>query len=385
MHGILAVGALSRDIVPSRFSGRPMSLIGCSSSYPLRKYNQAIQELSERLDASCRSREHALIGGLIFAVVEAYQGRDEMAQMHIHSALSILKSLENTTAGETQCPPDLYRLLHCLSSHSRVNHQPFSSVIRRTPAPIQALQFVSGFRTISEARDSLNSINGSIHSLYRSRVDTRESSRLHSTASLAGATSGLARQLDLWYTHFSALRASSTVDAETTTCIQILLLHYQIAKLCLSSELGPDIYTRQFWHITELSADILRAEERSRAVTTKPQPGHSLDVALAQPLFYTACKCKDGIVRRRAIELLETVDGASLYDTQLLARVARWVMAIEEKAGLESGHSGGVVKEEDMLHDIEVDVADEAGMCNITAWRRDNGSWSKVSGYVHAG
>ncbi|KAI1744942.1 hypothetical protein F4680DRAFT_171040 [Xylaria scruposa] len=382
MHGILAVGALSRDIIHSRFSGRSISLIGYSASYPLRKYNQAIQELNKRLDASCRSRDLALIGSLIFAVVEAYQGRDDMAQMHLQSAFSILGSLGSIPTGEFRTPPDLYRIFNCLFSHHRLNFRSFSSVLHRIPTPIQALTLVSGFETVVEARDSLNSINGAIHSIHRRRaVSAGDSSETHLTEEI----SRLSRQLDLWYTHFSALKARSTADTETTTCTQVLLIHHHIARLHLSDEPEHSIHASQFSSIIELAADILRAEERSRIITSKPTPGHSLDIAITQPLFYTACGCKDGIIRRRAIELLEKVDGASSYDTQLLARVARWVVAMEENASLESGHPVGFVKQEDMLHDIELDVGNEPGGCNITAWRRDNGRWLRVSGYVHAG
>ncbi|KAI0446857.1 hypothetical protein F4803DRAFT_421933 [Xylaria telfairii] len=374
-------------MIPSRFSGRPISLTGYPTSYPLRKYNQAIGELNKRLDASRRGRELALIGSLIFAVVEVYQGRDDMAQMHLRGALSILESPgRSSNTGESHFSPDLYRLFDCLSHH-RVNLRSFSSVIHDTPIPIQTMQFVSEFKTISEALNSLNSISGVIYSLYRRWMpDSGESSQCHPTTSLAGDISRLSRQLNLWYTHFAALRARGTADVETTTCSQILLIHYQIATLCLSSESESGICTRQFSSIIDLSADILRAEERSRAVTTKPKPGHSVGVNVTQPLFYTACKCKDGEIRRRAIELLDTVDGTSLYDTQLLARVARWVVAMEEeKVGFERGHPTGIVKEEDMLHDIELDVDNEAGKCNIIAWRRDNGRWLRVSGYVDAG
>ncbi|KAI0862080.1 hypothetical protein F4860DRAFT_473471 [Xylaria cubensis] len=382
MHGILAVGALGRDRIPSRFSGGSISLTGYSASYPLRKYNQAIQELNKRLDASCRSRDLALIGSLIFAVVEAYQGRDDMARMHLHGALSILESPESATTGDPQTPPDLHRIFNCLFSHPRLNFRSFSSVIHRIPTPIQALPSVLGFKTVNEARDSLNSINGAIHSTYQRRAASAgDSNATHLTEEI----SRLSRQLDLWYTHFSALKARSTADIETTTCTQILMIHHHIAKLHLSGEPEQRIHVSEFSSIVELAADILKAEERSRMITSKPAPGHSLDIAITQPLFYTACRCKDGIIRRRAIELLEKVDGASSYDTQLLARVARWVVAMEEKASLESGHTEAVVSEEDMLYDIELDVGNEPGGCNITAWRRDNGSWLRVSGYVHAG
>ncbi|KAI1424195.1 hypothetical protein F5Y12DRAFT_753574 [Xylaria sp. FL1777] len=380
MHGVLALAALSRDMIPSRLSRGLMSLMGYSTCYSLHKYNQAIRELNASLEVSHRSQELALVGSLVFIVVEIYQGRGDIAQMHLQGALSILESPESPITGGVHPLKDLARLFNSLASLSLASCKPLSSVIRHVPTHIQVSRDVSAFRSIGEARDSLNSITGVIHSLYGRGLG---SARLPSQLPLAEHISALSHRLDQWYTHFSALKAHSMADVETTTCVQLLLIHHQMATLYLLSEPEDSIYARQFSCIIELCANILRAEEGSRVITTQPKPGHSLDTATIQPLFYTACTCKDGIIRRRAIELLETVNGGTLYDTQLLARVVKWVVTMEEKVDFEHGNPGVSVKTEDILYDIELEVGSEAGRCDVTAWRRMNGVWLKVSGYVH--
>lgn len=94
-------------------------------------------------------------------------------------------------------------------------------------------------------------------------------------------------------------------------------------------------------------------------------------------------------MRRRAIEAMAKVRGQSFSHAQLLTRVARWVVAVEEGPYCYSATRGErlntAIKEEDMLSDIELDVRDAAGVCRITAWRRQKeGQWEEVSGYVAA-
>ncbi|KAI1350047.1 hypothetical protein F5Y01DRAFT_287282 [Xylaria sp. FL0043] len=383
MHGVLALSALRRDMIPKRLSRGLISLTGYSAFYSLRRYNQAIQELNASLGASHCSRELALVGSLIFTLVATYQGRDSVARMHLQSALAILQNFESSNAGASAILKDLARLFDSLTSICRANSGSLLSVIHHMPTPVQVSHGVSAFRSISEARDLLNSITGAIHSLNRAGlIESRSSLEPYGPLSLTEDASTLLHQLDLWHSRFSALRAHSMADVETTTCVQILLIHHKIAKLYLLSEPEHHIHARKFSYIVELCASLLRAEEGSRTITTHPKPGHSLATATIQPLFYIACRCKDGMIRRRAIDLLENINGALLYDTWLLARVAKWVVTTEERVEFECGNSGTSIREERMLYDIELEAGSEVGRCDITAWRRVDGIWLKVSGYV---
>ncbi|KAI1305038.1 hypothetical protein F5Y03DRAFT_356335 [Xylaria venustula] len=383
MHGVLALSALSKDMVPSRLSRGLMSLAGHSASYPLRRYNQAIRELNARLGTSRSSQELALIGSLIFIAVESYLDRDDIAQMHLQGALTMLRDFKRCIPPGAEFLKMIAPCFDSLAATSQVSSKRLSSLIRLIPTPFQTLRDVSAFKNISEARDSLNSITATIHSLHqRGPAETLPSPQSYQSPLLADDISVLSRRLDLWNTHFAALKANSTADVETSTCVHLLLIHHEIAKLHLSREPENRIHVHQFLYIVELSTKILRAEEGSRAITTQPKPGHSLDTAIIQPLFYTACTCKNGIVRRRAINLIESANVVFVYDTQLLARAAKWVVAMEEKIDPESGQSNISVKEEDMLYDVKLEVGSEPGRWDITAWRRANGFWSKVSSYI---
>ncbi|KAI0968338.1 hypothetical protein F4678DRAFT_464406 [Xylaria arbuscula] len=383
MHGILALSALSRDMVPSRISRGLMSLAGYSASYPLRRYNQAIRELNARLGTSRSSHELALIGSLIFIAIESYLERDGIAQMHLQSALSMLRNYKSSATPGAEFLKTIAPCFSSLAAISRPSSKPLSSLIRLIPNPIQVLRDVSAFKNISEARDSLNSITGAIHSLRQmGPAETLSSPQFCPAPPLTDEISALSHRLGLWNTHFAALKAHSAADVETSTCVHLLLIHHEIAKLHLSSEPESRVHAHQFRYIVELSTKILRAEGGSRVITTQPKPGHSLDTAIIQPLFYTACTCKDGIIRRRAINLIRSVNEVFLYDTQLLARVAKWVVAMEEKIDFETGHSNISIEEENMLYDVKLEVGSEPGRCDITAWRRTDGLWSKVSGFV---
>lgn len=241
--------------------------------------------------------------------------------MHLQSALTILESPDNPTAGGAQFLRDLARLLNSLTSLSRVNSKPLPSVIHHIATPRSSIEGYVRFRKYQRSTRlaELHQWRYPLPLSKRILVNARGSLHPHSD---------LSHQLGVWNIHFSDFRAHSTVAVETTTCIQVLPIPHQMAKLYLLSELEHGIYAPRFSYPLERSGNISRAEEGRRAITIQSKRGHSLHTAITRPLFYTACQCKDRIIRRRATKLLTTVNGVLLYDTQLLARVAKRVVAL---------------------------------------------------------
>ncbi|KAI2629152.1 hypothetical protein GGS26DRAFT_115707 [Hypomontagnella submonticulosa] len=385
LHGVLALGALSRNMVPSRASGRLTSFPGYPAGYSMSKYNLAIQGLNRRLKASPHSWELAVLGSLIFTSIETLQGRDDVARMHLRGALAILANSEDAHAGNSLLKADL---ADGLDTISRFDTMPCRLAKPYVHIPLQLPSLPPRFRTINEARDSLSSITSAINSLHCKETLGVRSSPLYTPAlALTQDITTLSHHLESWQTLFSAFIARRTPDIETKTCVQILLIHHQVALISVSTFFysgvsGRNTDVSRFSHIIELARDVLRSEQESRTTTTQPRPGHSLDVAIVQPLFYTACKCKDGIVRRRAIELMDKIGEEAIFSTRQLSQVARWVVAMEEQPSPVRGSPGSTIKEEDMLHDIELTFDSEAGTCSITAWRRVNRTWHEVSGQI---
>lgn len=62
------------------------------------------------------------------------------------------------------------------------------------------------------------------------------------------------------------------------------------------------------------------------------KPSFSADLGIVPPLFVVATKCRDPTVRRQAIQLLMSSSRREgMWDSELIARIGMWIMAIEEE------------------------------------------------------
>ncbi|UKZ83483.1 hypothetical protein TrVFT333_011292 [Trichoderma virens FT-333] len=61
------------------------------------------------------------------------------------------------------------------------------------------------------------------------------------------------------------------------------------------------------------------------------KPSFSADLGIVPPLFVVATKCRDPVVRREAIQLLRSsARREGMWDSELTANIAQWVMEVEE-------------------------------------------------------
>jgi len=426
LQGVLALGALSRNVVPrfdKLFSRKARFFPGYSVGYSWSKYGLAIQGMNRRLggvvkgddddtsSTAISSWEIAVLSSLMFIAIEAIQGSEDVARMHLRGALAIYESSQ--TSPSTYLTPEsrreLARVLDALS------HPPPQSLMR----PINQCGLLASarlqvlppcFQSTEAARDSLNAISGAINSLgwrrpvleYQTRAQPNQFQS--PLPSLVQEISTLLNLLDSWLALFTAYTSHCPPDdAKATTCTPILLIQYHILQINLkplllshlfnsSSESSYHAHISQFSSVIDLAHTILEARRESYPAPIRSQPGSNFNVAVIQPLFFVACKCRDSLLRRRAIEGLEKVDGDGSEHSRLLARVARWVVQMEEGPSSSSLKIGvlasapvmpAAVREEDMLSDVEADVPDGAGGCWVTAWKRTmNGKWYDISAYV---
>ena len=165
LQGVLALGALSRNTVPASVSsGKSTFLPGYQVGYSLNKYSLAIEELNRRLvDISTANWELAVLGSLIFIAIEALQGHEDVARMHLRSALAILQSSQGTTGCLTS--KSRKDIDSALRSFSRLDLLSLRPVDHENLVPVRLPILPLCFRNTEEARDSLNSIVGAMNSL----------------------------------------------------------------------------------------------------------------------------------------------------------------------------------------------------------------------------
>lgn len=419
LQGILALGALSRNVVPrttsvSSSERKSTFLPGYNAEYSWGKYNLAIGEMNRRLgrevdvsSAGASGWELAVLGGLIFIIIEVIQGNEDVARIHLRAAWAIWESCQASTSMYLT-PEGKRNMGRVLDAFSRLDLQSILPPLDQGDylVPLQFPVLPSCFLSTEAARDSLNAISGAMNSLGWKRAVLEHQTRTQPTQprlslhlTLMQGRSTLSHLLDSWLALFKSYTSHCPPsDAKTTTCTPILLIQYHILQInmsCLSpshlyaspSELGYNAHISRFSSIIDLAHTILKAQRESYPAPIRTQPGSNFHVAVVQPLFFVACKCRDALLRRRAIEALEKVNGMSSEHSRLLARVARWVVEMEEgRSYFSVTRSPAVaVREEAMLSDVEAGVPDAGGGCRVTAWKRwMDGEWHEISGYVAA-
>lgn len=154
--------------------------------------------------------------------------------------------------------------------------------------------------------------------------------------------------------------------------VALIILKTSIAS---PTETAFDVFLPDFVEIVtriEDLADSLSLPEA--APLDNESTAFTMELGIIHPLFIVATKCRDQVVRRRAIKALKRGGREGVWEGPVVAVVAEWVMGIEE-AGLK-GFEGEVVPEWTRIHDIRKDVDYEGRRVLVEARRSmDQRGW----------
>jgi hypothetical protein len=375
-HAVLAIGTLGRTRSAPSTSGLEYHT-NFGSEYSTKQYNLAIQTLNYSLNSSNRSWELAVLASIVFIAIEVLQGHDDMVRMHLRSAFAILKN--STTF---QCGTDL---AHLFSAFSRLDVQSSSFAHLHYVMSVQMPVLPSRFQSIDEARESLNAITSAMYSTF-GRRSPGYLRPLYPAPSpeLTHDLSTILSLLITWHTRITTYTTHHLItDPKTIASIQILHIRHLVAYVQIStytyhSESAYDTHFPQFTQIVDLATRVLSADE-AYPVSLHSVPCRILDIGMVQPLYFVVRKCRDGLLRRKAISIMEKVRKERVHDLRLLVRVARWIVSVEEEGWMADER----LPEEKRLSEVELEFDDVASMCGILAWRRlRDGSREDISGLI---
>ncbi|KAI6782956.1 uncharacterized protein J7T54_002116 [Emericellopsis cladophorae] len=177
---------------------------------------------------------------------------------------------------------------------------------------------------------------------------------------------GFQAEIDDWSSAFQPLfdsRLSSPhlamQERSGIATLKMTQINIKIIMMCLfnSNESHFEVFMPQFQQIVSLGQEIIANDEREAReqhcayqqrclhrryddpadVTAGGytayhiRPSFSAEMGVVPPLFVVATKCREGILRRKAIELLRSSPRREgMWDSELAARVAQLVMDLEE-------------------------------------------------------
>jgi hypothetical protein len=140
---------------------------------------------------------------------------------------------------------------------------------------------------------------------------------------------------DQWSAAFDAfLKDGSSLAESEKKAVTMLKIQQEIGFLSL--QLGRTYFDDQtlwdqflplFNQITSLAADLLEFGSKSRRY-----PTFSLDMGIVGPLYEVASRCRDPVIRRKAISLMKSrCMQEGVWNSILTARVAETLVEIEEE------------------------------------------------------
>lgn len=375
-HAVVALGALSRP-------GDGYNAFG------LQQYGVAMKGLQRKIESDGKLAPHlVLVACLIFVAIEFVQRGWEQAESHLSGGLSMVKEIQQNPSASRASSLPKGELVPLEQLFGRLDNQMSLFTSKRV---LLHRAMSNGRMAFLPAELRLKCIEdaGKLHSLQvaamRELVYEIESQRFTSTgitaANYAELEVQVGRQLGSLNRWHSAMQdfIPSLTDAKDLRLAKLLMMSHLCCRMMVSNALADgrevhhDRFLPEFDQILALGDELLRLTICQSSIVHKR---FSLDIGIIAPMYYTALKCRDPGLRRKAIDLLESSysqEGA--WDSHTMAIIAERVVGVEER-GLDNPQTAADIPEQNRLWRAWFDLRKGADVlyCMRRAFER-NGEW----------
>ncbi|PYH28221.1 Zn(II)2Cys6 transcription factor [Aspergillus neoniger CBS 115656] len=334
-HAVAAVSAVHEGFLVQA-GNRTKEIEGNRDAFALQQYNKAIKFLLEYLASPDQKRGLTLITCCLFVCLEMLKGNNKQALDHLEAGLVIFqqqRALDFPAGVVSDLSHLLTRLDIQLSLHGRAM-APRGINGGAEGSPMSAEY---DWKDILDARHSLDDLMNTTMRFIRMAGYERTTDRTF----LQLRQDMLKRELSAWNARFNRFlkggrKKFKRAESRVTSLLRVQYMVTLIwMKTCLAGdEMVFDYYKPGFEELVHHAAEFLRPDRGRERKTTCSPPGYfTLEAGIIPPLYYTATKCRDPLVRREAIRLLHTCpQKEGMWHMKLLAKVAELVVAVEEAA-----------------------------------------------------
>jgi cholestenol delta-isomerase len=355
--------------------------------YALLQYNHAVKCTRDLLAESSDGSEDKVIKGLVacvlFVCYENFIGNYKIAQMHLQNGLQIIAK-ERLKQRPFAVPEDISQAFR------RLDLQAMSFADSMAPYPYHLCNDPNFVPT----NNSFVSIEGAMAQvLHIFRWIFRTAATWEPNPIPSEDLNSAYAALEHWDLEMeSFLVFQNTKMTEELRRRIALLKMYQITSTILiatgvyGQEVLHDEHLPKYERVVALGEELLVHEENPGS--TPNNQFFSFDIGVITPLFFTAIKCRDPQVRRRAIKLLASnhlQEGS--WKSVGASKVAQFVMGIEED-GLGVGFGQHQVSETARVHLVKVATNVERCEIRLTCLLRstiDSMSWYTREGQIFYG
>lgn len=330
-YAIFALGSFSQHTFARQFIREACECNDCKEG--LKYYNKAISFLNKQVQVQ-KPQSLILLSCVLFICIESIQGQIENVKALIRHGYRVIESFDNAELdmlSSNGLMLSLTQIFERLRIMSALFGSPIQTSFSRKALPQAQMD------NLSEARRVLYDIlNDGHHFRRQSRaikhvgyVAKAEMSRLYRFKD------GLTARLDNWRDEFFNLSHSdlngkchpSTKRDQHEAALMSLKAYYFVARIWFATALNP---TEQVFHD---HVENFRCVVDHASLAIRRQTGFMFEAGVIPPLYFTAIKCRNPQIRRRALTILSSVSGREgLWDYDIVVAVAKRVVELEEES-----------------------------------------------------
>ncbi|KAK2813610.1 hypothetical protein FQN50_000005 [Emmonsiellopsis sp. PD_5] len=369
-HAVTAISAIHHEKY-LRASGALQALppVDISSEenekFALHQYNKAIGSLLEYLSQPEQPLDLTIIVCCLFACLEMLRGNNGQAMDHMEAGLRILsRPAQDGTPfhqqggnNRTVTSADIEKELSHLWSRFNIQLSLFGRQLAPfAPENDTTTKDPAGngltFTTVADARHSLDVLMDKALRFIRVAIHHPDPS----TALFMQQQADIKTEFDSWSVAFDNLmkRPERRIKLSDPRGPLLLRTYHQttatwLLTCCSKSTMIFDNYEADFAAIISYVDEMLRPSEGG---SSEP---FSLEMGAIPALYWSACKCRNPILRRKAIELLlghSRHEG--MWQAQKSVRVAQKALEVEEAAVSHLPVELRFVEEEHRIYDVLV-------------------------------
>lgn len=381
----IAIGSLHRSFVHNEKGLTTRE----ETQFTVQHYNKAIRKLVA-IDprTSHQSNDMFLIACILFYCFECLQGHYKLAVQHAISGLKIIKQQQLLATGRNfprYMPRETVTLLFAILENQILEVEGESS-FAEDMRPALYSSFNTPTLDLSHPPSNIDEMRAAFEFLYHrltrflSVCEELETELNDSSFEFLAKIHHLQEEhlqvrsdLNAWVIAFESWLDSggAEVDEEPHSVAILKVWKFTISIMLSlewpSSELAWDAHVDKFANIVSLVSDLLGDPSTpeqggsstlseyqipppiqapvSPLPTLRPRPSKtqastfSMSLGVVTPLYLCATRCRESLIRHRAIDLLSTCHRREgLWDSELAGRITRRIVSIEETAaGIKPG------------------------------------------------
>jgi hypothetical protein len=391
-HAVISIGALDMSTV-SGYAGKAKVLKETDDHhvFALRQYSKAINALRQKVEVLGIEYDlrTALVASLLIICFETYHGNYESANRQTKMVTRLLDShfraLRTSTSKieveeelvrafdrldtQSMCQTDIYTLpehlslLNCNADLLATTPEVFEDVATARsyfgPVIRQTMHFACAFWGVHFGCPTFlttTSTTSSKPSLSHFNVAVPPTS-----ADFLAMKKHKLAQLERWMKAFGPMFDMKRRKRMSKECLAVAAMRAQyltgyigLKALGTLKETDYDEYLDNFRELTDLCQELVWHAPVPEVTRDGDGDGDGevflFDMQWVMPLDFTAKKCRNPVLRRRAIRLLKARPRRELFwDSVIAVKVCEWVVGIEEE-----GLAEGVVREENRARRIGI-------------------------------